>query len=222
LPRWRGKISTTEFGSYTTFWVRPDGKPYGTVNFPVPLAECPGNRLVLYRAFERSEISQLEKIIISSEYTKLIQNDGQYYASSWIEKQLKPNSNKLGWLLLQAKWERDFDRDVRRARGQEFVSYQLKKSDKLSNNTSDSLTLHLRAINELRELGQFNEAEVQLDRLPIRKLNVRIPKEICKSSKVRKNSRPNITICDVTNSTQIESAEVKKACMILPRYFVWS
>lgn len=61
-------FSHSELGSISTFGAMPDGMPVGSGYFPVPMPECPGNGLVMYRDFDDSEIAALRAIVDSDEY----------------------------------------------------------------------------------------------------------------------------------------------------------
>ena len=65
-----GSFSFTTATGYTTSGERPDGKPYGSWNFPLALPECPDNGLILYKDYTAEEIAKLEPIIASEAYRR--------------------------------------------------------------------------------------------------------------------------------------------------------
>jgi len=115
------QFKVTSISSYTTFGQRPDGMPYGTLIFPVPLHECPGNRLLLYRDFTPDELKQLEPLIASQAWRDLVALERTYYRASWLERRLRPDRDDWIWLLLRATWQADGDPTLKARYQTEFA-----------------------------------------------------------------------------------------------------
>src|SRR5688572_24390460 len=58
----------TTTGSYSIWGYRPDGKPYGSWEFPMELPQCPGNGLVVFDEFSGDEADRLKTLVESPEY----------------------------------------------------------------------------------------------------------------------------------------------------------
>ena len=163
-----GKTFTyTATGSFSTFGSRPDGKPYGSWVFPMPLPECPTNRLVVYRDFLPEEIAPLTQLVQSPEYAAL-HGETPYYRAQWLSTRM--DAGKVDYplwllLLLQASWEVDDDLP-RKARYQaEFV--ERAAAFPIDPPKVETLILRFRVANALRELGRFDEALIALDTIPL-------------------------------------------------------
>ncbi len=152
--------------SLSTFGSRPDGKPYGSWTFPVPLPECPSNGLVLYRDFPPEEIAQLTQLVQSPEFAAL-REEVPYYRAQWLATRMDADEAGLAlWLLLRASWDEDNADAQQKTRYQtEFVkraaAYPIDQAN------TDTLILRFRVANALRELGRFDEALVVLDTIPL-------------------------------------------------------
>ena len=161
----------TGTASYSTWGARPDGKPDGSWEFPMPLPECPGNGLVMYRDFTKPELKQLPALLASDAY-KALADDSSYYRAAWLERSLKGDGDPL-WLVLQASWQVDGD-PVRKARYQrEFA--QGAEAEPLKLGDSNWMGMQGRAANARRELGEFDAAKADLARLEIDKLLAALP-----------------------------------------------
>lgn len=151
----------TETASYSTWGSRPDGKPYGSWIFPMPLPVCPGNGLVMYRDFEKAELEALKGIVASSGYRALVTGkETPYYRAAWLEGRLKPASEDRPWILLRATWEADED-PARQARyDQAFVE----AVDATPAKQGDLVwaVLQGRAANAERQLGRYEAAARRL------------------------------------------------------------
>ncbi|MDB5472316.1 MAG: hypothetical protein JWR84_3876 [Caulobacter sp.] len=151
----------TATASYSTWGSRPDGKPYGSWIFPMPLPVCPGNGLVMYREFGQDETAGLAQIVGSAEYRALVKaGETPYFRAAWLEARLKPDSEDTPWILLQATWETDGD-DLRQAR---YDAAFVAAADRLAARP-DNLTwaaLQGRAANAERQLGLYEAAARRL------------------------------------------------------------
>ncbi|HEY7809677.1 MAG TPA: hypothetical protein VIA98_04790 [Allosphingosinicella sp.] len=153
----------TTGASYTTWGERPDGKPYGSAEFPTPLPECPDNGLVLYKDYEPAEVAKLEPLVSSEAYQALRQ-DVSYYRAYWLMKEMGvPAASRL-LALQRAAWQVDGDQE-RRAR---YLTEFAEETAKLPAKPTDLnwIGMEGRAVNALRELGRFDEALTRLEKLP--------------------------------------------------------
>ena len=161
-----GKFEYLTTASLSTFGSRPDGKPYGSWTFPVPLPECPDNGLVIYRDFLPEEIAQLTRLVQSPDYAAL-REEVPYYRAQWLATRMDAGEADLAlWLLLRASWDEDNGDPEHKARYQtEFVeragAYPIDPA------RVDTLILRFRVANALRELGRFDEALIALDTIPL-------------------------------------------------------
>lgn len=147
--------------SYSTWGRRADGKPYGSWEFPKPLAECPGNRLVIFTHFTPEQIKQLKPILASPEY-KALASETTYYRTRWLGTALKIPSVPDVWLLLQASWQADGD-PARKARYQRELLTAIDAEPVAADH--GWFVNQLRAVNTERELGQFDAATARIARL---------------------------------------------------------
>ena len=152
-------------GSFSTFGSRPDGKPYGSWTFPMPLPECPTNKLVMYRDFLPEEIAQLTQLAQSADYVAL-HGETPYYRAQWLATRMDAGKADYPlWILLRATWEADDDLP-RKARYQaEFV--ERSAAFPIDPPKVETLILRFRVANALRELGRFDEALIALDTITL-------------------------------------------------------
>lgn len=162
-------------GSYSTFGARPDGKPYGSWEFPLALAECPGNGLVMYRDFTADEKKRLKALLGSAEYKALRGSETSYYRAAWLERALVPDSADAPWILLQASWQADADPALKARYQREFAEAAAATAKPASGDDLDWLALQARAANARRELGEFDQALALLESLPTASLDVVVP-----------------------------------------------
>jgi hypothetical protein len=154
---------------------RPDGKPYGSATAPPPLPECPDNGLVLYKDYDAEEVARLEPLVASEAYQALRLEDTQYYRAYWLMREMGLGPERYLWALLQATWEAD-GKPLLRARYQTELAAE---SAKVEPRPADLAWIGMegRAINALRELGQFDEALARLDKVPLLGLDIDLPAE---------------------------------------------
>lgn len=169
-------ISTASMSQWGS---RPDGKPYGSWTFPMPLPECPGNGLVMYRDFTKSEVKALKPLLATREYRQLVTDrETPYYRAHWLMEKLGDAPLDGAWVLLQASWEADADPDRKRRYQDEFVQRaQSLAKPEAGQDDLGWMVVNLRAVNALRELGRFDSAVQVLDALPLTTLDVPIPQE---------------------------------------------
>jgi hypothetical protein len=152
---------------------RPDGKPYTNAIVPPPLPECPANGLVLYKDYDADEVAKLEPLVASDAYQALRKDDVQYYRAYWLMKAMGLGPEDYLWVLLQASWQAD-DRPELRAR---YLVELAEASAKVPPRPDDInwIGMEGRAVNALRELGKFDEAEARLAKVPLKALDVAAP-----------------------------------------------
>ena len=155
------RFSFETTASYSTWGARPDGKPFGSWEFPLDLPECPSNGLIVYAEFSEQDLARLRPLIASDDYLALRRReDTTYYRAYWLMKRMgAPVPNTL-WMLVQASWQADGDPALRRRYLEELVQ----ESPTLGEPTDDiGLAMRARVINALRELGRFDEARAMLE-----------------------------------------------------------
>jgi hypothetical protein len=155
---------------------RPDGKPYTKGVVPPPLPECPANGLVLYKDYNSDEVAKLEPIVASDAYQALRKDDVQYYRAYWLMKAMGLGPEDYLWVLLQASWQAD-DRPELRAR---YLVELAEASAKVPPRPDDLnwIGMEGRAIDALREIGKFDEAEARLAKVPLKGLDVAAPEPL--------------------------------------------
>ncbi len=150
------EFTFTTTGSYSVYGSRPDGKPYGSWVFPLPMPDCPGNGLVMYRTFTPEEIAVLESYLASEEFAA-IRQESSYYRAAHIARQLETEGDLAPlWLLMRAGWQVDGDETAKARYQREFAQAVAALSGDAS--SADRITLNFRAANAWRELGDFERA----------------------------------------------------------------
>ncbi|HEX8380131.1 MAG TPA: hypothetical protein VF619_06255 [Allosphingosinicella sp.] len=147
---------------------RPDGRPYGTVKFPLTLPECPDNGLVFYKEYSAEEVAKLEPLIVSAPYKALRKEETQYYRAYWLMREIGEPPERYLWALLQAGWEADGRPGLRKRYLAELAEASAKVPPSPEN--LNWIGMEGRAINALRELGRFDEALARLDKVPVASL----------------------------------------------------
>jgi len=144
---------------------RPDGRPIGSIKFPLTLPECPENGLVLYKEYDSAEVAKLEPLVASEAYRELRKSETQYYRAYWLMREMGVGPDRYLWALLQASWEAEGRPELRKRYLEEFVE----ASAKVPERPADLAWIGMegRAINALRELGRFDEALARLDKVPL-------------------------------------------------------
>jgi hypothetical protein len=163
-------MSSSRWGS------RPDGKPYGSWTFPMPVPACPDNGLVMYRQFTEAEIKQLKGLLKTPDFQK-VRNETTYYRIAWFMRALhdKDEATVL-WMINQASWQADGDPEIKARYQREFAEGMAalpKEPDSL-----DWIALQGRAANAWRELGDFERAKQVIASVSTNNLDVPIPAEV--------------------------------------------
>ncbi|MBV9931197.1 MAG: hypothetical protein JO013_09665 [Alphaproteobacteria bacterium] len=152
---------------FSSYGERPDGRRYTYWLMPLPLPECPSNKLVLFQAFTDAEAARLAPLIASPEYQALLrQEDTTYYRAQWLATRIGRPEREALWMLLTATWQVKpapgpvgqgrVSAAKARAYDEEFV----RRVRALEPATDDKeyQALWYRAANAQRELGRFAEA----------------------------------------------------------------
>jgi hypothetical protein len=152
---------------------RPDGRPIGSVRFPLTLPECPDNGLVLYKDYDAGEVARLTPLVDSEAYRALRKDGTQYYRAYWLMREMGLPAERYLWALLQASWEAEGRPELRKRYLEELVE----ESAKVPPRPGDLgwIGMEGRAINALRELGRFDEALARLDKVPLAGLEAPAP-----------------------------------------------
>ncbi|MBV8687104.1 MAG: hypothetical protein JOZ90_01040 [Alphaproteobacteria bacterium] len=171
-----GKSFTyTTTASYSTWGTRPDGKPYGSWDFPLELPRCPGNGLVVFDRFTAEEVKRLEPLVASAEYRAMLDKETNYYLAAWLMKRLGRPDIDVAWMIVQASWQADARPELKARYQTEYVA--LIRALPRAGDAGDWLAMQGRAANGLRELKRFEEAKALLAGLDLSPLNVPVPEE---------------------------------------------
>ena len=204
-----GKSFTyTSTASMSQWGDRPDGKPYGSWTFPMPLPECPDNGLVVYREFSRDETKALKPLLATPEYGQLRSTETPYYRAYWLMGKLGDPAENQIWVLQQAAWESDED-PARKARYQEEFVARARTLPHPEAGQDDLLWIvtGLHAANALRELGRFDEALQLAESIPLTSLDVTVPAEQATGT------TPSGLGKFVGNSAEIRAAQNRRSWM---------
>jgi hypothetical protein len=162
--------------SYSIWGYRPDGKPYGSWEFPIELARCPDNGLVIFDTFKPDEVKRLAELIRTDEYRGMLGQETNYYLAAWLMKALGRDPQSVAWMTVQASWQAD-GRPELKARYQRAYVDLIRALPKPAGDPTDWLILQGRAANGLRELGRFDEARAVLAALDLSPLDVTVPEQ---------------------------------------------
>lgn len=160
------RFSPWRVSSYSTYGARPDGRPYSYLPFPLPLPECPGNRLIVFDAFSSAETAALAQLIETEAYKRLIESETSYYRAYWLATKLDRPRPEALHLLLSAIWQispGEMAGDVTRESEAQLQRYQAlfvrevrRPSPKAE--AKERLWMEARAANAARQMGRFGEA----------------------------------------------------------------
>jgi tetratricopeptide (TPR) repeat protein len=153
--------------AYSTYGERPDGRPYSYLPFPLPIPECPSNKLVVFDDFSPAEVATLTTLVATPDYRRLAEEAPTYYRAAWLATKLgRPESDALG-LLLAATWQvkggdmAPPSTPERAAKARRYQEEFARRAMALPESVTgeDRLWIEARGANALRELGRFDEAE---------------------------------------------------------------
>lgn len=158
------KFKSLEIGSYTSWGQRPDGRSYGTLPiFPLPV--CPKNGFVIFdENFTKEELAKLNEAVASGEYQALVKsNEAPFYRAWWLATKINRPLRERAGLLMQAGWGVDENPERKRQIQREFAD--LTEQFDLDDKEGDGFWLSLRGANALREIGDFQNATIRLEKL---------------------------------------------------------
>jgi hypothetical protein len=155
--------------STSTFGELPDGQPIGPGPNPSPLPQCPDNGLVVYKDFVPKDVKALQPYVLSAEYQGLRKTETPYYLAHMLSQRLNEGPQSVR-LLLAATWEAKAvgipeANDLAKRYMEKFVV--LVSAQPADPSSFGSIALRARAVETLRELGRFNEAEDLRSRIVI-------------------------------------------------------
>ena len=153
----------TSTGSWSTFGARPDGKPYGSWIFPMPIPVCPSNKLPIYSKFSEGELAQLKPLVASEEFRTFAAKNVPYRNAAWLMERTSAKPENIAWMILQASWEADQDPELKRGYQADYV--ERLRALPQGPDEYDWLSYQARAANGLRELGRFDESITMIDML---------------------------------------------------------
>jgi hypothetical protein len=201
-----GKKFTYETtASFTRWGSRPDGKPYGSWVFPLAFPVCPDNGLVVYGEFSPDEVEILKPLVASDTYQAMRKVDTPYYLAQWLMREFDAPPQNVLWMLLQASWEADGNAALKARYQREYVELAAKYPKPESGDDLDWIVTQARAVNALRELGQFDAALALQEKLPLHSLDVPVPEE-----KVS-GTTPSGLGKQIENGAQIRAAEARRS-----------
>jgi hypothetical protein len=148
------------------------------------LPECPKNGLVLYKEYEPQEVAKLETLVASDEYQALRKQDVPFYRAYWLMGQMGVAVEPRLIALQRAIWAADAQPELRARYLAEFAAETAKLPRKVED--VNWIGMEGRAINALRELGRFDDAEARLAKVPLSALAVAQPKEGDRSAAANK------------------------------------
>jgi hypothetical protein len=163
--------------SIVSWGERPDGKPYGS--YPLQLPECPKNGLVLFKDYDPAEIAMLEPLVASEEYQALREEHVPFYRAYWLMERMGVLPAPRLIALQRAIWAADSKPELRARYLAEFAEETAKLPAKPED--LNWIGMEGRAVNALRELGRFEDAEARLAKLPLSVLAVAEPDAADKS-----------------------------------------
>ncbi len=159
------KFTATVPASGSSFGTRTDLKPYGAIQAPWTLPQCPTNKFVMFKEkFTAEELETFKSIIESDEYKAIPPTSSEYYYLAKLYERSKASSEKIAWAYLQASWEMS-GKEVLQGALDNFKKSlaEIKDSEP---NAQKKKTTHNIIIGELnRLLGNFAEAKAQFEKL---------------------------------------------------------
>jgi hypothetical protein len=104
------KFTTRMVGSGTAFGQYLDRRQYGATASPWPLAKCPANGFVIFKAdFTEAEIARLAPIVASADYRALQASETNYSLAAYLQRRLGAAPHDVFPTLLAATWEASAD-----------------------------------------------------------------------------------------------------------------
>lgn len=154
------KFKHISTASYSIFGARPDGKPYGSWTFPMPIPVCPSNLLPIYSKFTPEEIAKLEPLVRSAEYRAIATANKPYFNAAWLMEKSGAKPEAIAWMIVKASWEADDEPQLKRAYQEAYVARIRALPE--AGDATDWLFYQVRAANGLRELSRFEDATAMI------------------------------------------------------------
>lgn len=151
--------SGTSFGTYTNL------KPYGPIDAPWVLPQCPSNKFVMFKhEFTPEEIAVFTKIVESDDYKAIPDGSSEYYYLAKLFEGSDASHEDIAWAYLKASWEMGGQEVLEGALDNFKKSLsEIKDDDK---NADEKHMTHQMIIGELnRLLGNFDEAKREFETL---------------------------------------------------------
>jgi hypothetical protein len=162
------KFTTRMVGSGTAFGQYLDRRQYGATASPWPLAKCPANGFVIFKAeFTEAEIARLAPIVASADYRALQASETNYYLAAYLQRRLGAAPHDVFPTLLAATWEAGADE--RNERYDRYAAEALATLERVlakPDATFEDPLGHAQLAAELeRRLGRFDAAHRRLSAL---------------------------------------------------------
>ncbi|PIE00154.1 MAG: hypothetical protein CSA81_14025 [Acidobacteria bacterium] len=159
------KFTATVPASGTSYGTRTDLKPYGAIEAPWTIPQCPTNKFVMFKKeFTPEELETFKNIIESDEYKAIPKGSSEYYYLAKLFEGSKASHEKIAWAYLKASWEMS-GKEVLQSALDNFKKSLTEIKDSDSKAQEKKIT-HNMLIGELnRLLGNFSEAKAQFEKL---------------------------------------------------------
>ena len=160
------RVAYTGTHSYSIFGRETDGKPYGSWEFPLEMARCPGSGLPIYQEkFTGDEVKALKALVATPGY-QAIKGESTYFVLAYVfQSQGRPLSMQMD-ALLAASFEVRENPAVYPRYAKVFVERAELRLAELTPDVGDWWMLQLITINIIRQTGDFPAAQARLDSLP--------------------------------------------------------
>lgn len=143
--------------SGTSFGMMTDTGPVGPIAVPFSIAQCPGNKFVMFKdTFSKEELAKFERVVNSAEYQKIAAQSPSYFAWGRMMELAGANTDaqQMMNIFLKASWQSE---------SQESFSKTLEYADKVLANkaiiSKDAINTQFLRGEMLRKLGRFDEAK---------------------------------------------------------------
>ncbi len=163
------KFTSLSLGSHSRFGVYLDWKPVSYIIFPVPIAVCPSNGMVLIKpVYTEEELAKIEKIVSTDEYQKVFsEQNASYYLYAKINEIIKDKDAEQWWLLLNATWEANGCNDREKYKDYALETIESAKTALQSLSETDNKYWMISIIipNLHRRIGDFENAQNWLEKI---------------------------------------------------------
>ena len=160
------RVSYTGAHSYSIFGRETDGKPYGSWDFPLEMARCPGSGLPIYQEKFTSDEAKALKALVATPGYQAIKGETTYFVLAYVfQAQGRPISMQMD-ALLAASFEVRDDPPVYARYAKVFVERGALRLAELTPAQGDWWMLQLITINIVRQTRDFASAQARLDSLP--------------------------------------------------------